>query len=151
MSTLHNTSFHSDVPPPAYHDGRAIERLPAYREGHLRRHHPYARYEPTLLQRLLLSPHAYEITHTPVPVSFAVNIGLHIGLEDSLAEGAAVNAGENSSAPIPPPSSGAQAGRSEGATVSHVTLNSGTQKPTTSIPRPTKRKRDDFEGEGDSE
>lgn len=41
-------------PPPAYHDGRAIERLPAYRAGHLARHHPYGRYTPSLFQRLLV-------------------------------------------------------------------------------------------------
>ena len=41
-----------DGPPPAYYDGRGTQRLPAYKEAHLRRHHPYGREEPSLLQKL---------------------------------------------------------------------------------------------------
>ncbi|KZV61691.1 hypothetical protein PENSPDRAFT_285516 [Peniophora sp. CONT] len=58
MSTSNHPVLNDD-PPPAYHDGRPIERLPAYRPGHLARHHPYGRHTPSLFQRLQLSPSAH--------------------------------------------------------------------------------------------
>ncbi|KZV61703.1 hypothetical protein PENSPDRAFT_759274 [Peniophora sp. CONT] len=153
MASPRNTPIDNDAPPPAYHDGRAIQRLPAYREGRLLRHHPYARYVPSLFRRLQLSPYAYELDYALVPVNFAVNAGIRVGFGDSTAEGAAVSAAEDSNAPIPLPASSAQAGPSEGAPASHGVLNfpAQTTKPSMSTSRPAKRKRDDFEGEGDSE
>ncbi|KZV66516.1 hypothetical protein PENSPDRAFT_755631 [Peniophora sp. CONT] len=82
MSIANDPLVITEDPPPAYHDGRAIERLPSYREGHLRRYHPYGRYTPSLLQRLLLSPYAYDFDYAPIPVN-VVDVSTELPSYDS--------------------------------------------------------------------
>ncbi|VDB82651.1 unnamed protein product [Peniophora sp. CBMAI 1063] len=150
MSSLYNPPDYDDIPPPAYHDGRAVERLPAYREGYLLRYHPYERYRPSLFQRLLFSPCGRDFDYPALFTTNDDNAGIQAIAGDSATGGASVNNVEDSNALIPLRSSGAQAAPSEASDTSHGVLISPThvRKHAPSASRPAKRKRD-FEGEGD--
>ncbi|KZV61702.1 hypothetical protein PENSPDRAFT_286307 [Peniophora sp. CONT] len=135
---MSNSSELPDVPPPAYHDGRGIQRLPAYRETHLRRYHPYGREEPSLLQRLLLSPWP----HSQLPEEDA-NAGLRTRVGDGAAAPASVPLEENTGAVIATSSSSPL---SSGPRVNRE-MSPPSCRCTASTTRSVKRKREDFEND----
>ncbi|VDB82628.1 unnamed protein product [Peniophora sp. CBMAI 1063] len=157
MSTLlDDTPVDDNTPPPPYHDGGPVERLPSYRHGLLARHHPYGRQTPSLLLRLLLTPNAYELNDAPMGSGAGDDavVGLHAGTEDRTgAASSAVVVGEHTNTPSSSSSSSAQVVPSDPASAPENALSSfaRSNEPVVSTSRSLKRKRDEFEAQGDPE
>ncbi|VDB94804.1 unnamed protein product [Peniophora sp. CBMAI 1063] len=139
-------------PPPAYHDGGAIERPPSYRHGHLVRHHPYGRHTHNLLQRLLLTPYAYE-DYEPTSLGNDAVVGLYTGAEDSAAASSVVGGGEHTNTSSPASSTSARPVSRDASSSLHdaQSCSPPEYRPIVSTSRALKRKRDEFEGQGDPE